>query len=84
MALPERGELVARREQRLDQLPRLAVVVGGAVGGAQRGDVAARVQAVVGRHAVADDVGPAIANLLRPGNGWITGQRIEVAGGVHL
>jgi hypothetical protein len=32
---------------------------------------------------VADDIGAAIANLLRPGNGWITGQRIEVSGGIH-
>jgi NAD(P)-dependent dehydrogenase (short-subunit alcohol dehydrogenase family) len=38
----------------------------------------------LGRIAVADDVGAAIANLLRPGNHWITGQRIEVSGGIHL
>jgi len=38
----------------------------------------------LGRHAVADDIGPVIANLLRSGNGWLTGQRIEVAGGVHV
>ena len=38
----------------------------------------------LGRIAVADDIGAAIANLLRPGNGWITGQRIEVSGGMHL
>ena len=38
----------------------------------------------LGRHAVADDIGPAIANLLREGNHWITGQRIEVSGGLHL
>ena len=37
----------------------------------------------LGRVAVADDIGAAIANLLRPGNGWITGQRIEVSGGIH-
>jgi NAD(P)-dependent dehydrogenase (short-subunit alcohol dehydrogenase family) len=41
-------------------------------------------QTPLGRYAVADDIGPAIANLVRPGNGWITGQRIEAAGGVHL
>jgi NAD(P)-dependent dehydrogenase (short-subunit alcohol dehydrogenase family) len=41
-------------------------------------------QTPLGRHAVADDIGPVIANLLRPGNGWMTGQRIEVAGGMHL
>ncbi|MDA0183882.1 SDR family oxidoreductase [Solirubrobacter phytolaccae] len=38
----------------------------------------------LGRVAVADDLGAAIANLLRPGNGWITGQRIEVSGGIHM
>src|SRR3954454_918870 len=36
------------------------------------------------RTAVADDIAPAIANLLRDGNHWITGQRIEVSGGLHL
>jgi NAD(P)-dependent dehydrogenase (short-subunit alcohol dehydrogenase family) len=38
----------------------------------------------LGRHAVADDIGPAIAALLGDGNHWITGQRIEVSGGLHL
>src|SRR4051794_4439697 len=38
----------------------------------------------LGRHAVADDIGPAIAALLDDGNHWITGQRIEVSGGLHL
>jgi NAD(P)-dependent dehydrogenase (short-subunit alcohol dehydrogenase family) len=38
----------------------------------------------LGRHAVADDIGPAIASILRDDNQWITGQRIEASGGVHL
>jgi NAD(P)-dependent dehydrogenase (short-subunit alcohol dehydrogenase family) len=38
----------------------------------------------LGRIAVADDIGPAIASLLRPENHWVTGQRIEVSGGIHL
>jgi NAD(P)-dependent dehydrogenase (short-subunit alcohol dehydrogenase family) len=38
----------------------------------------------LGRYAVADDIGPAIASLLQPGNHWITGERIEVSGGLHL
>jgi NAD(P)-dependent dehydrogenase (short-subunit alcohol dehydrogenase family) len=38
----------------------------------------------LGRTAVADDIGAAIAALLGPGNRWITGQRIEVSGGLHL
>jgi NAD(P)-dependent dehydrogenase (short-subunit alcohol dehydrogenase family) len=36
------------------------------------------------RIAVADDVGGAIAALLGEGNRWVTGQRIEVSGGMHL
>ena len=35
----------------------------------------------LGRVGVPDDIGPMIANLLSPGNRWITGQRIEVSGG---
>jgi NAD(P)-dependent dehydrogenase (short-subunit alcohol dehydrogenase family) len=38
----------------------------------------------LGRTAVADDIGSAIAALVAPGNRWVTGQRIEVSGGVHL
>lgn len=38
----------------------------------------------LGRYAVADDIGPAIAALLGDGNRWVTGQRIEVSGGMHL
>ena len=36
------------------------------------------------RTAVADDIGPAIASLLSPNNHWVTGQRIDVSGGMHL
>ncbi|WP_028067453.1 SDR family NAD(P)-dependent oxidoreductase [Solirubrobacter soli] len=38
----------------------------------------------LGRIAYADDIGPAIAALLGAGNRWVTGQRIEVSGGIHL
>jgi NAD(P)-dependent dehydrogenase (short-subunit alcohol dehydrogenase family) len=38
----------------------------------------------LGRYAVAEDIGGAIAALLAPENRWVTGQRIEVAGGIHL
>jgi NAD(P)-dependent dehydrogenase (short-subunit alcohol dehydrogenase family) len=38
----------------------------------------------LGRYAVADDVGGAIAALLGDGNRWISGQRIEVSGGLRL
>jgi NAD(P)-dependent dehydrogenase (short-subunit alcohol dehydrogenase family) len=35
----------------------------------------------LGRYAVAEDIGPVIASILRD---WVTGQRIEASGGVHL
>ncbi|HKZ15677.1 MAG TPA: hypothetical protein VJL81_17710 [Solirubrobacterales bacterium] len=38
----------------------------------------------LGRVAVADDIGPVIASVLRDDNYWVTGQRIEASGGVHL
>ncbi|MCW2985205.1 MAG: hypothetical protein JWR63_2775 [Conexibacter sp.] len=38
----------------------------------------------LGRYSVPDDIGGAIAALLGDGNRWVTGQRIEVSGGVHL
>ena len=38
----------------------------------------------LGRHAVADDIGGTIASLLGDRNRWVTGQRIEVSGGLHL
>jgi NAD(P)-dependent dehydrogenase (short-subunit alcohol dehydrogenase family) len=41
-------------------------------------------QTALGRHAVADDIGPVIAALLGDENHWVTGQRIEASGGVHL
>ncbi len=38
----------------------------------------------MGRFGVAEDVSPAIAALLSDANHWVTGQRLEVSGGVHL
>ncbi|TKR54700.1 SDR family oxidoreductase [Allopusillimonas ginsengisoli] len=38
----------------------------------------------LGRVGLPDDVGGAVAALLSDGNNWITGQRIEVSGGVML
>ena len=38
----------------------------------------------LGRVGVPDDVGGAVAALLSGGNGWVTGQRIEVSGGTLL
>jgi NAD(P)-dependent dehydrogenase (short-subunit alcohol dehydrogenase family) len=38
----------------------------------------------LGRVGLPDDIGAAVALLLSPGAGWITGQRIEVSGGTML
>ncbi|MBC7802082.1 MAG: SDR family oxidoreductase [Gemmatimonadaceae bacterium] len=38
----------------------------------------------LGRAGLPDDIGPMIASLLSPGNGWINGQRIEASGGAYL
>lgn len=38
----------------------------------------------LGRVGEADDIGGAAAALLRPGAGWITGQRVEASGGMFL
>lgn len=40
--------------------------------------------AALGRVGEPDDIGGAIAALLAPGTGWITGQRIEASGGTLL
>jgi NAD(P)-dependent dehydrogenase (short-subunit alcohol dehydrogenase family) len=41
-------------------------------------------QTALGRVGLPDDIGGAVAALLSPGNQWVTGQRIEVSGGVNL
>lgn len=38
----------------------------------------------LGRVGEAEDIGGAVATLMRPGAGWITGQRIEASGGMFL
>lgn len=38
----------------------------------------------LGRVGLPEDIGGAMALLLSPESGWINGQRIEVAGGIHL
>jgi len=38
----------------------------------------------LGRVGEADDIGGAVAALMRPGANWITGQRIEASGGMFL
>lgn len=41
-------------------------------------------QTALGRVGLPDDVGGAISMLLQPDNRWITGQRIEVSGGMFI
>ncbi len=41
-------------------------------------------QTALGRVGVPDDVGRAAAALLSEDMGWVNGQRIEIAGGIHL
>ena len=41
-------------------------------------------QTALGRVGLPDDVGGALALLLAPESRWINGQRVEVAGGIHL
>lgn len=41
-------------------------------------------QTALGRVGLPEDIGAAVAMLLGPGGGWITGQRIEVSGGMFL
>ena len=41
-------------------------------------------QTALGRVGQADDIGPVVASLLSPANGWINGQRIEASGGMYL
>jgi len=41
-------------------------------------------EARAGRVGEADDIGSAAAALMRPGAGWITGQRVEASGGMFL
>ncbi|WP_405826455.1 SDR family oxidoreductase [Streptomyces sp. NBC_01390] len=57
-------------------------------GGAIRDDKEMNAQwagnAALGRVGEPDDIGGAIAALLAPGTGWITGQRIEASGGTLL
>jgi NAD(P)-dependent dehydrogenase (short-subunit alcohol dehydrogenase family) len=38
----------------------------------------------LGRYAVADDIASAIAAFVGTGNRWVTGQRLEVSGGINL
>lgn len=41
-------------------------------------------QTALGRAGLPDDIGAAVASLLRPDNGWINAQRVEVSGGMFI
>lgn len=57
-------------------------------GGAVRDNPALKAQiagmTAMGRVGLPDDIGAAVAALLQDGNRWMTGQRIEVSGGMFL
>lgn len=57
---------------------------GGAVRDNRELNAAIASQTALGRVGLPDDIGGAIAALLQPANGWMTGQRIEVSGGMFL
>ncbi|WP_225781064.1 SDR family NAD(P)-dependent oxidoreductase [Xenophilus sp. Marseille-Q4582] len=57
---------------------------GGAVRDNKDLNAAIAAQTALGRVGLPDDIGGAIAALLQPGNGWMTGQRVEVSGGMFL
>jgi NAD(P)-dependent dehydrogenase (short-subunit alcohol dehydrogenase family) len=58
--------------------------LGGAVRDTPAYNEAFAVMIALGRVGVPDDIGPAVASLLRPDNRWITAQRIEVSGGQNI
>jgi len=41
-------------------------------------------QTALGRVGKPDDIGDAVALLLSDESGWLNGQRVEAAGGIHL
>jgi NAD(P)-dependent dehydrogenase (short-subunit alcohol dehydrogenase family) len=57
---------------------------GGAVRDVPAINQAVAAQTALGRVGLPDDIGAAVAALLSPDMGWITGQRIEASGGQNL
>ncbi|MBY6264003.1 SDR family oxidoreductase [Azospirillum sp. 412522] len=58
--------------------------LGGAVRDTPAYNEAFATMTALGRVGVPDDIGPAVASLLDPGNRWVTAQRIEVSGGQNI
>jgi len=57
---------------------------GGAVRDVPQVNAMIAANTAMGRAGVPDDIGPMIASLLSDANRWVTGQRIEVSGGMML
>ncbi|OYX69480.1 MAG: 3-oxoacyl-ACP reductase [Rhizobiales bacterium 32-66-11] len=58
--------------------------LGGAVRDTPAYNEAFAAMTALGRVGRPDDIGPAVASLLGPDNGWVTAQRIEVSGGQNI
>jgi NAD(P)-dependent dehydrogenase (short-subunit alcohol dehydrogenase family) len=58
--------------------------LGGAVRDTPAYNDAFAAMTTLGRVGRPDDIGPAVASLLGPDNGWVTAQRIEVSGGQNI
>lgn len=58
--------------------------LGGAVRDTPAYNDAFAAMTALGRVGRPDDIGPAVASLLGPDNGWVTAQRIEVSGGQNI
>lgn len=57
---------------------------GGVVRDNAQMNAAIAAQTAQGRVGLPDDIGGAVAALLRPGNHWMTAQRVEVSGGMFI
>ncbi|WP_017757421.1 SDR family NAD(P)-dependent oxidoreductase [Pseudacidovorax intermedius] len=57
---------------------------GGVVRDSAQMNAAIAAQTAQGRVGLPDDIGGAVAALLRPGNHWMTAQRVEVSGGMFI
>jgi NAD(P)-dependent dehydrogenase (short-subunit alcohol dehydrogenase family) len=58
--------------------------LGGAVRDTPEYNEAFASMTALGRVGLPDDIGPAVASLIGPDNGWVTAQRIEVSGGQNI
>jgi len=87
----ERARVPANPRIRLlarDETSRRAMALGWLSGGLLRSNESLQKHIAsltpLGRYGVAEDVAGAISALVSEGNRFVTGQRIEVSGGIHL